>query len=1231
MRRLLQRFLRPFGQIQEKEVFTALLMFSYSFLAMTAYNIIKPITRSKFISDWGGDNLPYVPLATGILIGGVMSGYAWLMSRLPRRWALQITQGVIAALLVAFAFLFQTNQQWVSVAFYFLGLILGILLISQFWTLANVVYDARQAKRLFGFIGGGAPLGGIVGSLTSIDKRVGTVPLLLASAVFMIVCLALVTMIIFRENVRGPATVKEKKGVGARRAIEMLRGSRHLQMIALVISFGAIGAFIIEQQLLLAAEANYGQHASEAIRSFYATVQLATSIGGLVIQVVLTSRIQRFLGIGFALMMLPTNLGMTGLIMLFNAALWAPGMARVLDQSVRYTVDKTTREILYMPLPVEIKYEAKPFVDVTVDRFAKGLGAILMLVLIQPWGLHLGWQQVSYASILITCLWFFLALRARRGYQNAFRQSIQTREIKPAEVRVAVADLSTVEALIQELASPDASRVLYAIDMLESLDKRNLITPLLLYHESPAVRVRALGLFAATPPADAARWLPAIQRMMADESPEVRAAAVGALAALRTEDVNDLVRPYLRDENPRIVMTAAMVLAGSKHEEDVAAAENVLRELVYDTRESAARVRCEFAIALRHVATPHFRRLLIPLLSDTNPEVAEEAMRTVRQLGTADLIFVPTLISLLRDRRLKGSARDLLVGYGEPVLNILDHFLRDREEDSWVRRHIPGVIGRVPCQRSMDILLSALDEPDGALRFKILAAVETLHRTGPQLTFDRELIESLISKEASRLSYYQAFHRALDRHEHLPKDSLLSRALAEKDARAQDRICRYLGLLYPWKDIAAARCAIRLNDPRSRAAALEYLDNLLSRPLRKRLMPLFERSASAEDAGGLGALPGGAAESIEDTVLCLIQDADPVVAAAAVLFAGQAHLASLQDELEEVMPTEKLGSWQVFEAASWVAAAFRLQEARRHLLWVEPLPAVESADRLRRLPLFSSLTVDELFRIVGAGTQVRHERGKVLGQEGAIPESLHLLLDGNVTCRALGGASRDVEAPAALGLQEVLEGKAHRETIRTGSPAVCLALNGEECRFLLSDDTGLLQGLFRTLCAADGAEPARVVIKGSSDKARPVTPEQGLMPIEKALILKSIPVFSGVSAGEMTGLVGIAEESKLGTDAVLFDESEPPSIYALVSGQISLESQSGTPALVVGPNDVIGVSHTLAGFSIGRKARVVHEGTALKIGREDLFDLLSQRPELLQQLFASMFAGRSAVAEGASA
>ena len=89
-----------------------------------------------------------------------MLGYTRLVSILPRRWALPITQGLMAAVMLLGWALFKTGAEWVSVAFYLWGLILGALLISQFWTLANGIYDPRQAKRLFGFIGGGVMLGG---------------------------------------------------------------------------------------------------------------------------------------------------------------------------------------------------------------------------------------------------------------------------------------------------------------------------------------------------------------------------------------------------------------------------------------------------------------------------------------------------------------------------------------------------------------------------------------------------------------------------------------------------------------------------------------------------------------------------------------------------------------------------------------------------------------------------------------------------------------------------------------------------------------------------------------------------------------------------------------------------------------------------------------------------------------------------------------------------------------
>src|SRR5918993_2069504 len=197
---LLQRALSPLVDVRKEEAHGALLMFLYAFLAMTAYNIIQPLTRSKLISSLGAVNVPWVIFGSGLLIGVLMLGYTRVVSALPARWALPITQGAMAAVMVLFWGLFRAGGEWVSIAFYIWGLLLGVLLISQFWTLANGIYDPRQAKRLFGFIGGGVMLGGMTGSgLTAlIIETVGTNALLLWSAGALVLSMAIVAAVVGR-------------------------------------------------------------------------------------------------------------------------------------------------------------------------------------------------------------------------------------------------------------------------------------------------------------------------------------------------------------------------------------------------------------------------------------------------------------------------------------------------------------------------------------------------------------------------------------------------------------------------------------------------------------------------------------------------------------------------------------------------------------------------------------------------------------------------------------------------------------------------------------------------------------------------------------------------------------------------------------------------------------------------------------------------------------------------
>ncbi len=174
-------------QLAAGEATTVLLMFAYSFLAMAGYNMIKPVTRGLFIEKLGAENLPWVQFGAGIVIGLIMQGYTRVISLVPRRWMIPITlAGIVVAddgVLFPVRRACPTNRG-VAVGFYLFGLIIGILLISQFWTLANDVYDPRQAKRIFGFIGAGASLGGFAGATmtSTVVDNIGTNGVLLVSA-----------------------------------------------------------------------------------------------------------------------------------------------------------------------------------------------------------------------------------------------------------------------------------------------------------------------------------------------------------------------------------------------------------------------------------------------------------------------------------------------------------------------------------------------------------------------------------------------------------------------------------------------------------------------------------------------------------------------------------------------------------------------------------------------------------------------------------------------------------------------------------------------------------------------------------------------------------------------------------------------------------------------------------------------------------------------------------------
>ena len=1242
MRTLLHRLLGSATSVRPEEAGSVALMFAYSFLAMTSYNIVKPLTRSQFIAALGSDNLPYVLFVAGMLIGVVMHLYTNAIRRLPPRHVIPVTQAAIIGLLVLFWGLLQTGAGWVTVAFYFFGLILGILLISQFWTLANDIFDARQAKRLFGFIGGGASLGGALGAgITAfLVEEVGSEQLVLVSAATLAGCTAIVVLLLRRHPVEHTGFDAPETGVGGREALRLLSESRPLQVLALTVACAAAGAAVVDQQLNMAAEAMRGDGGGDSIAALLAEVTAYLSIGGFVVQVALISRIHRSAGIGVALLLLPIGFSGAAALILVTGTLWAVAGARVLGSTLRYTLDKTTREVLFVPLSAELRHRVKPFIDVTMDRFAKAVTAVLLLALIQPWGFGLDWRQLSWATLVIVGLWIAVAIRARREYLQSFRASIDARTITPDAVTTRAGEAATVETLVEELSNPEPAAVLYAIEMLEALDKPHLVTPLLLRHESGAIRVRALRALSSGRSRVAHRWRGVVERMTRDDDVDVRAAALEALASLSGQDSAVTMADHLADPEPRVAVAAAAALAQSGREPDVLLAAETFQRLVDDIRDTGAEGRRAPARALAKVDDRRFRTVLATLLHDHRTDVVLEAIRSARALGASDGLFLPGLLSRLGHRGLKHAARETLVAYGEDSVPALRYALENPHEYVWVRRHIPSTLALLPHQAAMDALVGSLGTPDGFLRYKVIAAIERLRRNHPELVVPDPAIETLLMRESRRYCNILTLGNNLFRHAPppddarleasrgvprrdpdraallAPHDTLLERALRELLERNLDRIYRLMGVLHEVGDVAAARHAIERGDPRRRARALEYLDNVLPGSVRKRILPLIDETPLSAKVEHANVLLGTRPRDLEDTLAQLIHDTNPVIAATAIHFVVEHARGTLMDDLQWVNAHRGATDPHVNDTASWalsLGAPGRGSTPRD----VHGLPTVELANRLSRIPIFEFVSVDELFRVIESGREVWYAADQPVGTEGAT-EAVELLIAGSVR-RSPAGGGEALQAPGVLGLEEVLQGAPTTRPTWANEASVCLRIAAADFMAMVSDDVLLAQGLFRLLLpSADGGGGRKPVHLPAV-----TLPGTALQPFDEAMLLRHHPLLERAAAAELLALVGAARELTLEDGAVLFDDGDPAALCLVVTGFLRLESP-GAPPIVAGPGGTLLVAETLGGAPAGWRATAQGTCGVLRVERDDVFAVLSDRVDLLQDLFSAALAHRGA-------
>ena len=887
-----------------RELGRALPLGAYLFLTMAGSVASKAARDAMFLDRFPATSLPYVDIAVAVLVGLIAGVYIRLGTRTNLRNVQIASLLSFAATAVLFWWSARAAAQGgaggdggvVFVLIYIWVGALSVLVPSQVWTLASFVMTTREAKRAFGLIGAGAILGWILGGLATRElvDRYGTESTLLWVAVTLAAS-AVIVWAVWRHRpghlVDQDLTRAETASGGLWTSFSLVRRSPYLTAIASVIWLAAFVTTIAGWQFKAIAKENIP--ATDELAMFFGTFNVVAGVAALVLQVLFTGRILRTAGIGVTLFVVPVALVMSSAGLFIFGSLMAVVALKGSDQVLRYSLDKATVELLYLPVPPNLMFRVKSFIDTVVFRVGDALGGLAILLFASVLGLTP--VQMTGVALIALVGWLWAAFVARLQYVENLRESIYQHRVDAERSAAPVIERTASDLLVTQLQTGTPEQILYALNLLEaSNDRRSYpVVRDLINHESSEVRAHAIRLLArhGDPTLNEA-----IERMLFDPHFEVRTEAL--LYLTQHAHLDPLERIEQLGEFPDFSLRAAMVafLARPGRAQNLEAARAILSAMVREKGDAGRRTRLEAAQLLAAVPDLFDQELRI-LLDDPDPEVVGAAIRAVGKLRKRSLI--PRVIKRLAQPAVADVAAAVFAGMGDAVSGTLRDHLVDPDTPVEVRREIPVVLQAIATPAAQFVLIESVLDSDSIVRHRIISALNKLGQIYPDRRVDRRLIETVLGAEI--MGHYRAYQvlATLGARLDAAADPVVQRI---KDSMQQEaeRVFRLLNILYPGSDMHSAYVGLMTGDPVVHDNAIEFLETVLSPQLRELIVPLFDRGVSPAQRGHLAnRLLGTSLGDRDEAISVLMLSQDPWLQSCAAYTIGEFRLTQFTDQIEK--------------------------------------------------------------------------------------------------------------------------------------------------------------------------------------------------------------------------------------------------------------------------------------------------------------------------------------------
>ncbi|MEO5728725.1 MAG: Npt1/Npt2 family nucleotide transporter, partial [Byssovorax sp.] len=328
-------------------------------------------------------------------------------------------------------------------------------------------YTPEQGKRLFAIVGVGSSFGAIFGAKIAgaLFVPLGPYWMMVAAAGVILLSVGLIRIIDARESARvvseakaieakAPEAKAPEAPVGGTGGFTLILKDRYLLMIALLSLIlnwvNSTGEYVLDRTLIEGATRKVaegtagGLDVKQIIGVFKADFFLWVNVIGAALQLFFVSRIIKFLGLRVALMTLPVIALGGYTTMAFFPLLYLVKAAKIAENSVDYSIQNTSRQMLFLPLSREAKYNAKAAIDTVFVRGGDVMSAVVVAVGSQ---LAFGTKHFAMVNMVLIVAWIALVWVIGRTFKE------RTSDAETAETDAEAKKAGAAEPVADDAAS----------------------------------------------------------------------------------------------------------------------------------------------------------------------------------------------------------------------------------------------------------------------------------------------------------------------------------------------------------------------------------------------------------------------------------------------------------------------------------------------------------------------------------------------------------------------------------------------------------------------------------------------------------------------------------------------------------------------------------------------------------------------------------------------------------